>query len=202
MSRIGDNVAALRKRASLSQAQAAQAVGVRQATWSEWESGKREPEPPNVAALCALFGVTADDLRFEDLTVRRAWADRSPPANLEEATRRVRAIASRLEGDVHLWGGGEDHLRAMRVALAADDTVRMFSNAPTERELAAMFDHYMRFVEAYRLTLGDRISLGSSDTRPGYVKAAERFGGKVAEGSRTRPTEHAAETPRRRRPRG
>jgi transcriptional regulator with XRE-family HTH domain len=51
-----------RGRLRLSQAELAQRVGVRQATISEWESGKSAPTAANLHAMAIAFGITVRDL--------------------------------------------------------------------------------------------------------------------------------------------
>jgi transcriptional regulator with XRE-family HTH domain len=52
-----------RGRLRLSQAELAQRVGVRQATVSEWESGKSAPGAVKLATLADVFGVPLSELR-------------------------------------------------------------------------------------------------------------------------------------------
>lgn len=60
----------LRIRARLSQAEAAEAIGVNQAALSRWEIGKTKPTEENVKKLSELYGVCPD-------VVRKAVEDRN-----------------------------------------------------------------------------------------------------------------------------
>lgn len=53
-----------RKRLALEMSQrfAADLIGVRQATWSEWEGGLKWPDMENAIALSRLLGLTLDEL--------------------------------------------------------------------------------------------------------------------------------------------
>ena len=53
----------LRIRARLSQAEAAEAIGVNQAVLSRWEIGKTKPTEENVKKLSELYGVCPDVVR-------------------------------------------------------------------------------------------------------------------------------------------
>jgi len=58
----------LREEKGLSQAQVAEAVGVRQQTISQYEKGITEPEIQMIKKLCDFFDVTAGYLLgFEDI---------------------------------------------------------------------------------------------------------------------------------------
>lgn len=158
MTRLSQNITALIERAHLSQTQVAQAVGVRQATISDWKRGTVEPEPANVAKLAALFRVSERELRYEDLSKPVRWGEQDPPKTGEEAGRKVRALASLLEADIHQRGGIESDLEAARLALARDETVVMFTNGTVSAEaLPDSFARYLRFVRAFRMALAERI---------------------------------------------
>lgn len=53
----------LRIRARLSQAEAAEAIGVNQAALSRWEIGKTKPTEENVKKLAEVYGVCPDVVR-------------------------------------------------------------------------------------------------------------------------------------------
>jgi transcriptional regulator with XRE-family HTH domain len=55
-------IQAQRAQLRLSQTQLAQRVGVRQATISEWESGKSAPSAMNLVTMAHVFGMTVADL--------------------------------------------------------------------------------------------------------------------------------------------
>ena len=59
---IGQRIAALRKRASMSQAALARALGVSPSAVGMYEQGRREPSAACLVALARLFGVTTDYL--------------------------------------------------------------------------------------------------------------------------------------------
>jgi transcriptional regulator with XRE-family HTH domain len=56
-----DNIAALRKKLGLTQAQLAESVGVEQPTVQRWESGKREPDFDTLTTLAQALGVDPAD---------------------------------------------------------------------------------------------------------------------------------------------
>lgn len=62
---IGDNIRYLRKRAGMSQGSLAQALNIKQASVSLWESGKTTPETKYIMEMSKLFDVQADFL-FSD----------------------------------------------------------------------------------------------------------------------------------------
>ena len=59
---FSEKFSALRKRAGLSQEETAQKLGVSRQTVSRWEMGSAFPDVVNIAAICRMFGVTADYL--------------------------------------------------------------------------------------------------------------------------------------------
>lgn len=59
---IGDNIRYLRKRAGYSQAHLARRLDIKQASVSNWESGKTVPDTKYLPLLMEIFGVSMDDL--------------------------------------------------------------------------------------------------------------------------------------------
>ena len=60
--KIGRFIAEQRRARGLTQRELAEALGVSNRTVSKWECGGGLPELANVLPLCALLGVTADEL--------------------------------------------------------------------------------------------------------------------------------------------
>ena len=60
--KIGRFIAARRRLRGLTQRELAEAMGVSNRTVSKWECGGGLPELANILPLCALLGVTADEL--------------------------------------------------------------------------------------------------------------------------------------------
>lgn len=59
---MGDKILQLRKAAGLSQEQLAEALEVSRQAVSKWETNQSMPETEKVAAICRVFGVSADEL--------------------------------------------------------------------------------------------------------------------------------------------
>lgn len=59
---IHENIAALRRRAGLSQEAVAERVGVSRQTVAKWESGESAPDIAHAGELAQLFSVSLDDL--------------------------------------------------------------------------------------------------------------------------------------------
>lgn len=57
-----ENLKNARKKAGLTQAQAAETIGVNDGTYKNYEQGKREPNGDKMVAIANLFGVTTDYL--------------------------------------------------------------------------------------------------------------------------------------------
>lgn len=55
---------ALRVNKGLTIAKAAKVLGVSESTVKSWEAGKTFPTQPHIEALCKLYGVTYDNIRF------------------------------------------------------------------------------------------------------------------------------------------
>lgn len=55
---------ALRTNAGLRQIDLAVAVGVSKKTIGAWENGKSMPTPDKIDAICAVLGVSYDDIRW------------------------------------------------------------------------------------------------------------------------------------------
>lgn len=50
--------------ANLTQAEMAAALGVSKKTVASWEKGKTKPKADKIDAICALLGVSYDDIRW------------------------------------------------------------------------------------------------------------------------------------------
>jgi len=59
---IGENIQSLRKRAGLTQEEAADIAGTSRQTFSKWETGESVPDVVACDKLANAFGVTLDDL--------------------------------------------------------------------------------------------------------------------------------------------
>lgn len=55
---------AARVNVGLLQREAAKSIGVRRETLVSWENGKTFPNPEQIEALCALYGVNYDNIIF------------------------------------------------------------------------------------------------------------------------------------------
>ena len=55
---------ALRVNAELTQAELATSLNVSKKTIAAWESGKTKPKTDKIDAICKLFGVSYDDVRW------------------------------------------------------------------------------------------------------------------------------------------
>lgn len=55
---------ALRVNARLTQAEAAEKLGVTQKTLSNWENGITYPDQPAIEKICEIYGVTYDCINF------------------------------------------------------------------------------------------------------------------------------------------
>lgn len=62
MSVFSDRLAELRKKRGLTQQQIAEQIGIKQNSYSDWETGKNEPNLKNVVKLANILDVTADYL--------------------------------------------------------------------------------------------------------------------------------------------
>lgn len=71
---IGEKIRTLRKREGWSQDELASRIGVSRQTVSKWELAEAVPDAGNIAKLCTLFGLAADEL----LGMAQGTAD--PPA--------------------------------------------------------------------------------------------------------------------------
>lgn len=62
MSIFSDRLAELRKEKKLTQKELAEQIGIKQNSYSDWETGKNEPNLENVVKLAHILNVTTDDL--------------------------------------------------------------------------------------------------------------------------------------------
>lgn len=74
MPSFGESLRRARAAAGLTQSQVAERLGRTREAVSQWERGEREPSLDDLAKLCALFGMTLDDLvgQPRDVTLREA----------------------------------------------------------------------------------------------------------------------------------
>jgi len=91
---LSEKIAALRKRAGLSQEQLSEALGVSRQAVSKWESGGAMPELDKVVQLSRVFGVTTDALLLDE-------ADCSSPVRAEPVSPACPRAASRHAGPGH-----------------------------------------------------------------------------------------------------
>lgn len=68
--KVGDKIKELRKNRGLQQKKLAAVLEVGQATISQWESGRQEPNPTQRARLCKYFGIGLAEL-FEDFEIKK-----------------------------------------------------------------------------------------------------------------------------------
>jgi transcriptional regulator with XRE-family HTH domain len=139
---------------------------------SRWEARSGPtPKSETLDQLAVLYGTTvAWLLRGEGaLPVNKNVSRGTPlPVTPQEAVRRVRALAARLEADLHEWGASEDDFTAMRNGMNTDATVQMFRDGYKDRsadDVGTTFRRYELFVEAFRATLEDRIKVHGSAAR-------------------------------------
>ena len=64
---LSEKIAALRKRAGLSQEQLSEALGVSRQAVSKWESGGAMPELDKIVQLSRVLGVSTDALLLDEL---------------------------------------------------------------------------------------------------------------------------------------
>lgn len=57
---------AARRNVKLTQKEAAKRLGISNKTLGSWENGVTSPSAPMIAKLCKLYGVTYDNIFFED----------------------------------------------------------------------------------------------------------------------------------------
>ena len=77
---LSENIYALRRRSGLSQEQLAEKIGVSRQSVSKWESGQSTPELDKLAALCACFQVTMDQLTANEAAENLFATRGEPPA--------------------------------------------------------------------------------------------------------------------------
>ena len=68
---IGEKITDLRVAANISQEQLAEKMDVSRQSVSKWEMGQALPQIDKVLLLCELFGVTADELLRDDISLHR-----------------------------------------------------------------------------------------------------------------------------------
>ena len=83
---IGSKIKNARNRASLTQEQAAEALGVSRQTVSNWETGKSYPDIISVIKMSDLYSVSLDHLLKEEKDVKQTYID-----YLEESTNVVKS---------------------------------------------------------------------------------------------------------------
>lgn len=62
MSRISLKAARINK--NMTRSEVAEKLGVSEGTVQNWEAGRTFPKQPQIEALCKLYGVSYDDIRF------------------------------------------------------------------------------------------------------------------------------------------
>lgn len=82
---FGSNLKKLRQKCGFTQQQVADELGITKATYSGYETGRREPDVFKIKALAKLFGVSGDDLLETDYadTNRKAPEPEEPVSEAE-----------------------------------------------------------------------------------------------------------------------
>ncbi|MEW4353797.1 helix-turn-helix transcriptional regulator [Streptococcus pneumoniae] len=57
-----DKLKTLRKKNKLTQKELAEQIGIKQNSYSDWETGKNEPSLDNIIKLAKIFNITTDEL--------------------------------------------------------------------------------------------------------------------------------------------
>lgn len=99
---LGDRLREARERYGISQAQAANAIGVSRSAYSMYEITERDPDSSVLKELARLYGVSADWLlgRTNDPTPPEEQGPLSPDALLERAGALLCAIPGIKRADV------------------------------------------------------------------------------------------------------
>ncbi|MBR3610091.1 MAG: helix-turn-helix domain-containing protein [Oscillospiraceae bacterium] len=76
---FGEKLFDLRKSQKFSQEELAEKLGVTRQAVSRWENGETMPDSPNLLEICNLFGVSADYLLRDDITLPKIEAEKTEP---------------------------------------------------------------------------------------------------------------------------
>lgn len=68
-----DRLKTLRKEKKLTQKELAEQIGIKQNSYSDWETGKNEPSLENIIKLAKILDTTADELLGIDKSVSSNW---------------------------------------------------------------------------------------------------------------------------------
>ena len=68
-----DRLKTLRKEKKLTQKELAEQIGIKQNSYSDWETGKNEPSLENIIKLTKILDTTADELLGIDKSVSSNW---------------------------------------------------------------------------------------------------------------------------------
>lgn len=68
-----DRLKTLRKEKKLTQKELAEQIGIKQNSYSDWETGKNEPSLENIIKLTKILDTTADELLGIDKSVSSKW---------------------------------------------------------------------------------------------------------------------------------
>ena len=68
-----DRLKTLRKEKKLTQKELAEQIGIKQNSYSDWETGKNEPSLENIVKLTKILNTTADELLGIDKSVSSNW---------------------------------------------------------------------------------------------------------------------------------
>lgn len=73
MSYFSDKLKELRKNKNLTQKEIAEMLGIKQNSYSDWETGKNEPSLSNVVKLSSILNVTTDELLGINKSITSNW---------------------------------------------------------------------------------------------------------------------------------
>jgi transcriptional regulator with XRE-family HTH domain len=149
--------------------EASKKVGVSLATYRRWEAGLQKPHLFSLDVLCAVFGMTKDELGFADLTVDEAVATEKD-AHTSQETRSLEALLAHWsQGIAACWqaymAGAQADLERLLPTYFAHLTHPTLSPGPYQQQAAGLLAQVYQLRALLELQHGDFLAAQQNGTQ-------------------------------------
>ena len=134
---IGTRIKALRLQAGLTQVQVAQAAGLLQGTFTRYETNKKIPSAPRLAAIARALGTTVEEIL--DDTLPPPAAEARPHLHGNSTAAQIQKLVQELDSETQGLV-----LKQVKLMLPTSKEKKRTKEAPTERQLSSDHNDHKR----------------------------------------------------------
>lgn len=125
---FSENLKKFRRAKGLTQQQVANELGITKATYSGYETGRREPDVSKIKALARLLDITGDDLIGTEFAKEKSP---EPAATDSEAIRRMQLLINSFEAAGYVRPGEDLTDEQLRFCMALVDFLDTYFSRST-----------------------------------------------------------------------